>query len=187
METIEKWVKDNPKIKGDGSGYGHSDGDGYSDGSLTMFCRQKVYYIDGVPTVIHCVFGNFAKAGAIQSDFTEKPCYIAKGSGFFAHGETVKAAYTDLELKIAKKEPLESRIYRFMQKYPTINCVAKNQDLFVWHHILTGSCEFGRRKFAEEKNIDVINGSMSICDFIKITMYQFGGTAIALLKKQYEI
>jgi hypothetical protein len=145
-----------------------------------------VHYIDGIPTVIHSIRGAFAKAGVIQKDFTEKPCYLAKGKGFFAHGETVKEAATALEAKIAENKPIELRIERFVQKYPTIDSVAENKELFIWHHILTGSCEFGRREFAKKHDIDVEHGRMTVCRFIELTEEEYSGRIIALLKQKYE-
>ena len=152
---------------------------------MTEYDGRKVYYIDDTPTVLYHVFGNFAKAAVICADFNSRPCYIAKGSGFFAHGDSVKEAAAALEAKIAENEPLESRIERFMQKYPTLSCEAVNKDLFLWHHILTGSCEFGRLEFAKSHNIDVEHGCMLISKFIELTEYEYGRAAIIQLKEKY--
>lgn len=62
-----------------------------------------------------------------------------------------------------------------------------NAELYKWHNVLTGSCEFGRNKFAREHDIDIENGSMTVRDFIDLTKEAFGGQVIKQLKEQYNI
>ena len=55
-----------------------------------------------------------------------------------------------------------------------------------WHHRLTGSCEMGRRAFAERHNVD-LNGSMTVAEFIRLTENDYGGNVIRKLRAHYEV
>ena len=62
-------------------------------------------------------------------------------------------------------------------KYP-------NKKFFEWHHILTGSCLFGRQQFCENRGID-LDGEMTVERFIKLTQNDYGGEVIRKLKESY--
>ena len=162
--------------------------DGSGDGSgIKEWQGQKVYYIDGVATLIDSVHGNYAKGYIIKGDFTTEPCFIAKAEGrYFAHGETLREAMADAMNKAFEDLPEEERIDKFVAEYPTLDTTVKNMDLFSWHNRLTSSCEMGRRAFAKEHDIDVENGSMTIENFIKLTINSYGGETIEKLKERYK-
>ena len=175
---------------GDGDGDGYGDGYGYGDGDgsgLKSFNGHRVYYIDDTPTIIYDVIGNNARCAVVQSDLTLKPCYVAKVYNFFAHGDTLHDAMKAAQEKYDENKPLEERIADFIAKYPTLDTVATNKDLFVAHHTLTGSCLFGRQQFAKEHSVDVEHGSMTIREFIELTTNAYGKGAILQLKKSYNI
>ena len=174
---------------GYGSGYGSGSGDGYGSGSgmLKEWAGQHVYSIDGVATLIDSVHGNYAKGRILKKDITTEPCFIAKVEGrYFAHGETLRKAMADAMNKAFEDLPEGERIDKFVAEYPDKNIVAKNADLFAWHNRLTGSCEMGRRAFAKEHDIDVENGSMTVDNFIKLTINSYGGKTIKKLKERYK-
>ncbi len=190
---------------GDGSGYGYGDGDGSGygsgngsgsgsgsgygdgDGMLKEWMGQHVYSIDGVATLIDSVHGNYAKGRILKKDLTTETCFIAKVEGrYFAHGETLRKAMADAMSKAFEDLPEGERIDKFVAEYPDKNIVAKNADLFAWHNRLTGSCEMGRRAFAKEHDIDVENGSMTVENFIKLTINSYGGETIEKLKERYK-
>ena len=134
---------------GDGSGYGYGDGSGYGGGSgygVVSFCGQKVYQIDGVPTLIDHVHGNAAKGRILRDDLTTEACYIVKHGSLFAHGETLRKAMDALRDKLFEDMPEEERIAEFVKshdwgkQYPSA-------DYYEWHHRLTGSCDIGRLEF----------------------------------------
>lgn len=83
--------------------------------------------------------------------------------------------------EVAKRKPIEERIADFKaefesgKKYPA-------SEFFKWHHILTGSCEFGRREFCRQHNIDLENGQYTVEEFIEITKNAYGGEVIKKLK-----
>jgi hypothetical protein len=44
----------------------------------------------------------------------------------------------------------------------------------------------GRKSFAAQHDIDIENGTMTVGEFIKLTINAYGGDAIKQLKQQYE-
>ena len=176
MENLEDKIKKFLEI-GDGYGYGS----GYG---LKEYEGRKIWRVDGVPTLIYSVHGNYAKGAILQSDLTLTPCFIAKVDNSFAHGNTLREAMNDATAKAMQNMPLEKRIERFVaehdkdKKYPT-------KDLFDWHNILTGSCRAGREAFCRDKGIDIESGEYSVLEFIKITEYSYGGENIKKLKPYY--
>ena len=163
---------------GSGSGYGYGDGDGDGDGDgLITFNGQRVYYIDGVPTVIEKVHGNLAKGYTVNGDLTTEGCFIAKGGNKFAHGETSKGAREALQDKLFSDMDTEERIDAFLEVFkPGIKYPAK--VFYEWHHKLTGSCEFGRNSFVRNHGIDLEGGTYTLEEFIVITKNDYGGEII---------
>ena len=170
-----------------GSGYGDGDGDGdgsgygYGDG-IEEYNNQKVYKIDGVPTLVDSIKGNYAKGRIIKSDLTTEDCYIAKCGNYFAHGKTLKQALSDATEKYNERKPLEERISDFNNRFPEDNIPYEGSELFSWHHILTGSCSFGRQQFCQDRGLDV-NKKYTIKQFIELTENSFGSSAIKELKE----
>jgi hypothetical protein len=166
---------------GDGYGYGDGSGDGYGDG-IEEYNNQKVYKIDGVPTLVDSIKGNYAKGRIIKSDLTTEDCYIAKCGNYFAHGKTIKQALSDATEKYNERKPLEERIADFNNKFPEDDIPYEGSELFSWHHILTGSCLFGRQQFCQDRGLNV-NKKYTIKQFIELTENSFGSSAIKKLKE----
>ena len=165
---------------GDGFGYGSGDGSGY----VTSFAGNPVNMVDNVPTIIDHVHGNAAKGRILMSDFTTKDCYVVKNEdGIFAHGDTLREAMNALLEKQFDDMPEEKRIEVFLEahseekKYPA-------QDLFDWHHRLTGSCMAGRKAFCLNHQIDLENDSFTVDEFINLTRDDYGGCVIRNLEKK---
>ena len=170
---------------GDGSGYGYGDGSGsgYGDGSgVKEFNGRKVYDIDSVPTLIFAVKGDTAKGATIQKDMSLKDCWIAKRGNFFAHGDTLHAAVEAVEAKWRENRPLDERIAEFLKTHPSLD--EPYGDLFEWHHILTGSCEFGRRQWCEEHGYKPTD-SITLRAFLTETAGDDGGYVIKRVAKEY--
>lgn len=167
---------------GNGSGYGDGNGygNGYDDGSLHSVNGHAVHCIDGMPTVITSIHGNIAQGGIVKQDFTLKPYYIARVGDFFAHGDTLHDAVRDATEKALQAEPVEERVARFKAAYPDYNKPVSCRELFDWHHILTGSCEAGRRQFCRDHGID-LDASYTVRYFIDLTRDAYGGDVIKLL------
>ena len=186
---------------GDGSGYGSGYGHGYGDGSgndsgsgnsfgsgngfgygsgLKSINSKKIYMVDDIAITISHIHGNAAKGTIINNDLTETPCYIVKEGKYFAHGKTLAEANAALQDKLFDKMPVEKRIAAFWTchkrgiKYPT-------KDFFEWHHKLTGSCLMGRQQFAKDHDV-VLNGEMTVEEFIALTKNAFGGDIIKRLE-----
>ena len=170
---------------GDGSGDGYGSGYGYGDGDgIKSFDENAVYMIDGVPTIITRVSLSLAKGFILENDFTLKPCYVAKGDGYFAHGETSKDAREALTEKIFENMDTEEAIEKFVGlfkkgvKYP-------GNDFFQWHHYLTGSCMMGRESFVRNHAID-LNDTFTVDEFIELCENDYGGETLKRLKERYE-
>ena len=89
--------------RGDGSGYGYGygDGTGRGDGSgIKNINGYNVYEVDRVPTIFTHIHGNVARGYMLERNVILKPCYIVKGNGYFAHGETLQEAQSALEERI---------------------------------------------------------------------------------------
>ena len=168
---------------GDGSGYGYGYGDGSGDGSgISTFNGQRVYQVDGVPTIISKVRGNIAKGFILCDDFTLSPCYIAKGHNKFAHGKTLKMAVEDLENKIFEDMDPEEAIRLFLQEFSDPDKKYPAKAFWVWHNRLTGSCEMGRNNFVRNGGYDLENDTFSVQEFIDITKNAYGGNVIQKLE-----
>ena len=171
--------------RGDGNGNGYGNGRGNGD-AISEYEGKKVYNIDYVPTIIENIKGDIAKGYTIRKNTQLVKCFIAKCGGFFAHGKTAKQAMLDARAKYEQNKPLTERIADTIKKYPTLDTLVPNEELYVLHNILTGCCAFGRDEFVRRHGIDVKNGSMTMKDFIDITRKEYGGSAIVELEREYE-
>ena len=182
---------------GDGDGCGHGDGCGFGssrgcgcgygyDDGVVSFCGQKVYQIDGVPTLIDHVHGNAAKGRFLRDDLSTEACYIAKQGSLFAHGKTLRAAMDALRDKLFEDMPEEDRIAEFVRahewgkQYPSA-------DYYDWHHRLTGSCDMGRSEFAKRHGYRLTDDELlTVEEFIKLTENSYGGSVIRNLREAYQ-
>ena len=176
---------------GNGNGYGNGDGDGNGSGDgfgngfgVKSINGMTVYRVDSVPTVFTSIHGNIAKGMILGGGLKLSPCFIVKGHGYFAHGETLKEAQTALESKIFDDMDIEEKIAEFKKqfnatdKYPVRN-------FYDWHNKLTGSCEMGRKAFADSHGIDIDNDFMTVAEFIEVTRDSYGGEVIKQLEESY--
>ena len=172
---------------GDGSGYGYGDGDGDGYGygyGLDKLNGKKIYRIDETPTIISSVKGNVAKGYIVQSDLSLTPCFVVKGNNLFAHGNDLHEAMDALTDKMFDDMPEEERIAEFIKAHPDKDKAYPNQDLFDWHHRLTGSCMAGRNAFVKDRGLS-LDGKTTVSDFIKLTENAYGGSTIRKLAEQY--
>ena len=168
-----------------GSGDGSGDGSGYGSGIPKSINGEKIYMIDGVPTIIRHVRGNIAKGAILKNGLQLEDCFVVKQDEHFAHGETLAKAMEALREKLFKDMPEEERIKAFIENHDAEKQYP-NMDFFDWHHRLTGSCEMGRRAFAERHNVD-LNGSMTVAEFIRLAENDYGGNVIRKLRAHYEV
>ena len=175
---------DNGSGYGSGDGDGYGSGSGYGDGGLCEINGQTVYMIDRVPTIIISVHNNVAKGFILQSDLTRTPCLVVKGNNVFAHGDTLREAMTALTDKMFDDMPEEERIAEFIKAHPDQNKPYPNQDLFDWHHRLTGSCMAGRNAFVKDRGL-TLDGETTVAAFIELTRNAYGGSVIKALEEAY--
>jgi hypothetical protein len=86
--------------------------------------------------------------------------------------------------KLFDDMPEEERIAEFIKTHPDPNAAYPNQDLFEWHHRLTGSCLAGRNAFVKNKGLS-LDGETTVQDFITLTKYAYNGSVIVNLAKAY--
>ena len=192
MEKVRQWLivaNHDGYGSGDGSGYGdgYGDGDGSGDGDgyggLKSINGQEVFLIDGIPTIITSIHLSLAKGFILDSDLTLTPCYVAKGNGLFAHGETSRAAQDALRKKVFENMDTDEAIDKFCETFKADKKYS-GHDFFDWHHYLTGSCEMGRKSFVKNHDLD-LDKLYTVAEFIKLTENDYGGTVIARLKERY--
>ena len=167
---------------GYGDGYGSGYGSGYGDGVKT-FCGKRVYLIDDVQTIIESVRGNVAKGYILQSDLTLTRCCVVKENDKFAHGSTLREAYEALQEKLYDDSTEKERILKFRNHFPDFSKKYPARELFIWHHVLTGSCKAGREAFCRDRGIDVDKDEFTIHEFIEMTENSYNGDIIKKLKE----
>ena len=170
---------------GSGSGYGSGSGSGsgYGSGSgVKELAGHKVYVIDSVQTLIYAVKGDAARGAVLRNDMTLRDCWIAKRGNFFAHGDTLHDAVDAVEAKWRENRPLDERIAEFVKTHPSLD--EPYGDLFEWHHVLTGSCEFGRRQWCKEHGYKPTD-SITLRTFLTETVGDYGGDVIRMVAKEY--
>lgn len=180
---------------GGGYGYGHgrSSGDGSGDGSgdsygggVKELNGDNVYLVDEIQTIIKSVHGNIAQGFILHSDLTLHPCYIVKENDKFAHGITLHDAFIALQEKLYDDSTEEERIEAFVKKFPDYDAPYSNRDLFTYHHVLTGSCRFGRDSFCKDKGIN-LDGSTTVREFVSLTKDSYGSETIRRLPQAYGV
>ena len=173
---------------GDGYGSGYGDGYGYGSGDgcgISEINGMRVWEVDNTPTIITNVKGNIAQGYTIRHNVELVPCYLAKVGNYFGHGETAHEALYAAQEKYETNKPLSERIADTVAKYPTLDTVVSHTELYALHHILTGSCRFGRDKFAANHGLDLEQGEMTMRQFINLTIDAYGGDAIKELLHAY--
>ena len=170
---------------GSGDGDGEGDGYGYGDG-IKELNGDKVYSVDGLPTIIKSVRGNIAQGFILNKDLTLQSCYIVKEQNHFAHGETLHDAFTALQEKLYDDSTEEERIEAFIKNFPDYDTPYPNRDLFIYHHVLTGSCRMGREFFCDDKGIN-FDGSTTVREFVSLTKDSYGSETIRRLPQAYGV
>ena len=159
-------------------------GNGYGNG-IKSINGYDVYMIDDTPTILTHIHSNVAKGFILERNVQLQPCYIVKGNGYFAHGDSVEDAQSALEEKIIDNMDVEEKIELFKEKFPDVNKRYPAKDFYQWHHNLTGSCEMGRKSFANSHNIDIENDVMTVNEFMDLTENAYCGTVIRQLRESY--
>lgn len=174
---------------GYGCGSGSPDGNGYGSGDnlgVKDINGNIVYIIDDIPTIITSVRNNIAKGFIVKNDLHFEPCYVVKENNQFAHGDTLKDAFMSLQEKLYDFSTEEERIESFKKQFPEYDVKYDNKDLFVYHHVLTGSCRMGREAFMSNKGLS-LDGNTSVREFVQLTQDAYGGDIIKKLPEAYGI
>ena len=184
---------------GNGSGTGHGNGFGYSNGGghgggegyglgsgIIEIEGHKVYNVDDTPTIITAVHGNVAQGYLLEHNTRLIPCYIVKEANKFAHGATLREAYTALQEKLYDCSTKKERIAAFIKKFPDYDTPYDNADLFAYHHVLTGSCRMGRENFVKNHGLS-LDGQTTVRQFVALTENSYGGEVIRRLEEAYKV
>lgn len=139
--------------------------------------------VDGVATIITQIALSLAKGFILRSDLTLEPCYIVKGNGYFAHGETMEEAQEALREKIFENMDTDEVIEKFTETFKK-GVKYSGKDFFEWHHHLTGSCKMGRETFVRDRGLDLTD-TYTANEFITICENAYGGNVIKQLKERY--
>jgi len=172
------------------SGYGSGSGSGYGSGNgsgekIKRFSGKPVFYVDSIPCVFESVHENWAAVLVInRDDSTTKPAFLARQDGYFAHGETIREAFAAVTEKVMDNMDVDEKKRSFVEKFPALTDEYPAMDFFAWHHVITGSCEYGRKSFAEENGIDLA-GTMTVKKFFELTRAAYGGERIKELEEMY--
>ena len=172
---------------GSGDGYGNGYGNGSGDGNGSGIAKMNgndIYMIDGTPTMIYRAHDNVAKGAILNNDLTLTPCYIVKSGNLFAHGETLREAQEALRDKLFDDMPEDERIQAFIKSHD-INTKYGTDDLYNWHHRLTGSCEAGRNAWIANNNIDM-SQPLTPLEFCELCKDAYGGDVIKKVMRYYE-
>lgn len=170
---------------GSGSLYCTGSGTGYGDG-IKEINGKEIYMVDDIPTIFKSIRNNIAKGFIVKNDLQFEPCYIVKENNQFAHGFTLKDAFMSLQEKLYDDSTEEERIEAFKKQFPEYDVKYDNMDLFVYHHVLTGSCRMGREAFMSNKGLS-LDGKTSVREFVKLTQDAYGGDIIKKLPEAYGI
>lgn len=148
---------------------------------------KDVHYIDDIPCTVNSVHEDWMSVNVIRTnDYTSYKAFVAKVHGVVSHGETIKEAFQEAHDKyMAELEP-EERCAMFIKEFPDMDKKYPSQLFFDWHGTVTGSCKLGRRNFAEMKRINLDTATLTVKEFIDLTINEYGGDIIKLLRGKYE-
>jgi hypothetical protein len=106
------------------------------DNTFFVIISEKI--LKGIKILSGYVIKSITDGKADKVDY-----FVAEKDGFYAHGETIKKAISDLQFKIAseklKKEPINADTLVTIQHY----------------RLITGACEAGVKDWMERNSIDV--------------------------------
>lgn len=150
---------------------------------ITAINNDNLYDIGDLSILIDCIRKNYAKGRILKADLSTRPCYVARVGHFIALGDTLRQAVNEAQAEYLHNLPLAERIAKFNREFPNREVKVFASGLFLWHHILTGSCLEGRKAFCEEHGLNWKYGFYSVNDFIRLTRDAEGGDIIRILEK----
>lgn len=180
MEVLDDKIKAFLDV---GDGNGNGDGNGYGKG-IKQFNGMNVYTIDDTPTIITNVKGRIASGYTVRHNTELVPCFVARVGNYFGHGDTAHSAFDAANAKYEENRPLSDRIDDFVKEFPTLQTEAKCSEFYKWHHILTGSCEFGRNEFRERHGIS-LDEVHTVEWFLELVKDAYGKDVIKQVRERY--
>lgn len=147
---------------------------------------MRVYKVDNTPTIFYNIRGSIARGAIVRDDLSLVDCWVCKEGNYFAHGTTLKEAFQSVTAKAILNLTAEERCNKFLERFSEHSKKYPAIELFQWHHILTGSCEFGLREFCRSRNIDLDTDTFTISEFCNLTREQYGGDTIKMLENMLQ-
>ena len=106
---------------GNGSGESNFYVDGYErgipagtgagvGGGIKSINGMPVYRVKDTPTIITSVHDDYAEGYIVENIGSLRPCYIAKGHGHFAHGDTLREAQEAIEAELQEEAAYEAEL-----------------------------------------------------------------------------
>ena len=133
-----------------------------------------------MPTLISHIVKNVAKGAILNDDLSITDCYVVKGNGYFAHGDTIAEAQEGLSAKIFENMDAEEAIEKFKSEFK-LGVKYPGKTFFEWHHYLTGSCLMGRELFVKNHGLS-LDDTYTVEEFINLTKNDYGGEIIRQLE-----
>lgn len=188
MDEILKFISGSGEGSGsdDGSGSGSGSGDGWGWGSgikISFAHSCPVTYIDGIPCIVRSAHSRWVKVSIIRTDdFVLKDAFVGRYETAIAHGKTIREAIEAAREKYFSGLDFDEQKERLLAEFAEKKTMTV-KELYRWHGILTGSCEYGRSLFQSEHGLKDAD-ELTLEQFVSLTKGSYGGDVIARLVKE---
>ena len=108
--------------------------------------------------------------------------FVGRYETAIAHGETIREAIEAAREKYFSKLDFDGQKERLLAEFAEKKTISV-KELYRWHGILTGSCEYGRSLFQSEHGLSD-DDELTLNEFVKLTKSSYGGDIIARLVEE---
>lgn len=140
---------------------------GRGDVSMMSWDNGKYIKVDGILCEVLHERNGVYKCKRLCSKSTMY--IVSNGNGVYAHGRTLKGAYSDLEYKLAERN-------REMYHSLTLDSVLSHADAKNCYRVITGACQYGTEEFIDRKLCGDTKKSYTIQEIIDLTVGEYGHT-----------
>jgi hypothetical protein len=175
-----------------GSSYGSGSGSGYGgiqEAELIFFktlSGKRPVNIDGILSVFdRRVTSTIVRGFMLRDNWTLVRTFVARDGDIYAHGETSRKALQALHEKILAEMDVEEATETFKKTF-VAGKTYPAMDFYNWHGYLTGSCEQGRKEFAEGHGINIQKDTLTPERFFAVVENAYGWDTIKSLADEYK-
>jgi hypothetical protein len=111
-----------------------------------------------------------------------KDAFVGRYETAIAHGKTIRKAIEAARNKYFSELDFDGQKERLLAEFEKKKKLSV-KELYRWHGILTGSCEYGRSLFQDEHGLKD-DDELSLDEFVKLTKDSYGGDIIARLVEE---